>query len=705
MIKKSLAFLLLLNFAAFVFSEFPQIEAKKYYKEKDLMIFEGDVTISVGNIKIYSNKTTLNIKTRVGEIIGKVSIAGEDFFINASKTTYSLKDRTFTAYDVYASIKPEITMIAKKVEKKKGDKFIFHSGYFTTCIQCNPRWHITMKKAVLVRKDHIEIISALFKFKNIPAFYLPYFYYPISSKKRKTGFLMPQIGYSTFKGYLMKESFFWAIKDNMDLTLSGEYYSLFGKGVGGIFRSGDAYGNFLNISATYLGNENTKNYIIKGEGKINFSRTFSLSLNMNLNSGLDFIQNFSENLNFALRRNFYSNIYIKKTIGNFTLSFLADQSETFYSYTTRNMKIRHLPAIDVSLYKTEIFRKVLYISLKTGIKNSSRLYGEEWLTVPKLYFSPTTTLNLKPFPWLTLNTEYTINNYYYLKSYKENTKTVSDENLYLNQHNLKASLIGPVFFRIYDVGLNGFIYKLKHTIEPSFNYRFVSDMENRSRIIPIEWTDYFFFFHQLDFTFTNRFYAKKDRDSSAEEILNFGFSQSYYFNPEKQRLYFIPPPDLKTPIKWSERNYFLRFVPTQYTYLSFNATYNQYYHSFRNLSIALNLNDKDRLYNLNFSYSKLQYLRPDNVSAKMDFLRGALSLKPVFLPLEVVGNIDYNLATKTLYNFSILTKLKFQCLNFMLQYRKVGYRTTGVDSQILFSIGLGTITPSPEIFAGKGTGY
>ncbi len=700
---KFFIFLNLLLLSLPLFSQnFPKIEAKKYYKEKDLMIFEGDVAISVGNIKIYCEKTTLNVKTRKGEISGKVSIAGEDFFINASKSTYSLKDKTFTAYDVYASIKPEITMTAKRVEKRKGEKFIFYSGYFTTCVQCNPRWQITMKKAIFIRKNRIEVFSALFKFKNIPAFYLPYFYYPISDKKRKTGFLMPQIGYSTFKGYLAKESFFWAIRDNIDLTLTTEYYSVFGKGVGGIFRSGDAYGNFLNIEGTYLTSDTSKNYIIKGSGKINFSDTFSFSTNVNLNSGLDFIQNFSENLNFALRRNFYTNVYLKKSFGNLTISLLADKSDTFYSYTSRTMNIRHLPTLDLSLYKTELLRKTFYISLKAGVSNTSRQYGEEWTRVPKFYFKPNLSLNLKPFPWITLSTDYTMNNYYYLKSYAEGTKTISDEGLYLNQHSIRASLVGPVFFRIYNTNLSGFLYKLKHTIEPSFSYRYISEMEDRSRIIPLEWTDYFFYFHQLDFTLTNRFYAKKDKDSSAQEVLNFGFSQGYYFNPDKQRLYFIPPNDLESPIRWSERVYFLRFNPSQNIYLSLNSTYNQYYHSFRNISISVNLSDKEKNNSFNFTYSKLQYLRPDNLTARMDFMRGSLYLKPSFLPIDLVGNIDYNLATKTLYNLGILAKLKFQCITFMFQYRKIGYRTTGRDSQILFSLGLGSITPSAGLFENSG---
>ena len=43
--------------------------------------------------------------------------------------------------------------------------------------------------------------NVLFKVKQVPAFYTPYFMYPIQSDQRSTGFLFPHFGYSQLRGF------------------------------------------------------------------------------------------------------------------------------------------------------------------------------------------------------------------------------------------------------------------------------------------------------------------------------------------------------------------------------------------------------------------------------------------------------------------------------------------------------------------------
>jgi lipopolysaccharide assembly outer membrane protein LptD (OstA) len=698
MMKKRILFLilLLLIYPALA-QKFPEIMASKYNLEKEKMIFEGDVIVSLDNVKIFCDKLVYDTKSKIGIANGNIQVKGDEFFFNVSSLKFDFNKHNFVSENVFALIKPDISFKAEKVEKVDKRKYIFHKGFFTTCTQCNPRWKIELNKAIYVEDDRIEVINALFKIKSVPAFYLPYFYYPIKSKKRKTGFLMPFVGYSTFKGYMVKESFFWAIKDNIDLTINGEYNSLFGKGVSGEFRSGDANGNFLNFSGTYLKDDKNINYIVKGGSKINFSDSLSLYMNTNFNSGLNFIQNYSDSFNYALTRNFYSNIYLKKNINKLTITLSADQSETFYSYTDLTRKIRHLPSLNIELYKTEILPKTLYFSFKAGGKNTGKYTGEDWLSVNKLYLNPSVSLNLKPVSWLTFDFDYTLKNYLYLKSYEEidGKKTISDKNLYFNQSKVRVSIIGPTFYKVYDTSRTNLFYKIKHTIEPSITYRYVQMVDDKSMIIPLDWEDYFFYYNQIDFTLTNRIYAKTDKDSTSKEIMNFGFSQSYFLNPLYQRLYFFPPSGVdKKDIRWSEKSMFLRVNPSSNFYLSVKGSYNQYYKSFRNLSVSFNAKDDDDRININYSYNRLKRLRPDNLLAAMEFMRGKIELKPSFLPLEFTTFADYNIQSKELYSAGILLKLKFQCIDFNFQVRRRGYITVGSDTQFLFSIGFGTIKPS-----------
>jgi len=698
-----LIFLLFFFLSVHIIAENWEIESKDFSQEGDFMIFSNKVVASVDNINVFCDELKLNRKTNIAEAKGKIEIKGDGFFFNLTKLNIDFQNNNFEGSDLFAIIEPNSTIVAEKVKKISKDKYIFQKGYFTGCVQCNPRWKINFKEATYKYDSHIKMQNAIIKVKSIPVLYFPYFYYPVKKDKRKTGLLFPKFGNSTFKGFFIRESFFWAIKDNLDLTIGADYYENFGKGVNGELRYGDASGNSININSVYLKDKDNKNYIIKGDARLNLPLDFSLTANLNLNSNLEFIQNYSESFNYALFRNFYSNIYLKKTYKNLNFSLFVDHTETFFSYSDYTRKTRHLPSLNINLYKTSIIDDFLYFSFDAGGTIAQMFRGDEWLSSPKIYFNPKITLNIKPLPWLVFDMDISRNNILYMKSYDDN-RNITDENLYLKQNNIKASLIGPTFFRIYDTNWTGIFSKIKHTIEPSVTYRYQPDYENSRYIVRGEYSDYFlgFYYHQLDFTLTNRIYAKKDEDSTANEIMNFGFSQSYYFNPEKQRLVYKPPSDIDT-IRWSESNYFMRLKPTSNFHLSMDATYNQYFNSFRNLSISLNIRDKKDKFNLNYSYSRRKFLTPENIQNAMDFMRGRIGLKPDFLPLELEASVDYNLQEKKLYSMGISTNFSFQCINFIFQFRKIGYRTiTDNDYQILFTLGFGNISPTPGTFSETG---
>src|SRR5262249_23582085 len=52
--------------------------------------------------------------------------------------------------------------------------------------------------------------------------------YPLT--RRRSGFLIPLVGYDNRFGMHLKESFYWAINPSQDLTISPQYYSNLGYG-------------------------------------------------------------------------------------------------------------------------------------------------------------------------------------------------------------------------------------------------------------------------------------------------------------------------------------------------------------------------------------------------------------------------------------------------------------------------------------------
>ena len=51
----------------------------------------------------------------------------------------------------------------------------------------------------------------VFRVKDVPAFYVPYFIYPIEQDQRSTGILFPHFGQSDMRGYNIGTGFFWAM--------------------------------------------------------------------------------------------------------------------------------------------------------------------------------------------------------------------------------------------------------------------------------------------------------------------------------------------------------------------------------------------------------------------------------------------------------------------------------------------------------------
>src|SRR5690606_33654658 len=62
--------------------------------------------------------------------------------------------------------------------------------------------------------------DATLEFFGLPIAYLPYFWSPDPTVKRKTGFLAPQFVMSNSLGFGVTTPFFWAIAPNYDLTIS-----------------------------------------------------------------------------------------------------------------------------------------------------------------------------------------------------------------------------------------------------------------------------------------------------------------------------------------------------------------------------------------------------------------------------------------------------------------------------------------------------
>ena len=117
-------------------------------------------------------------------------------------------------------------MAAARASRTAGNYTVFESGIYTACEACKddpkkpPLWQV--KSARMLHDEGEKMIyfeDAKLEFFGVPLAWLPYFSAPDPTVKRKSGFLMPQVGFSTKYGFGVGIPYFWALAPNYDITV------------------------------------------------------------------------------------------------------------------------------------------------------------------------------------------------------------------------------------------------------------------------------------------------------------------------------------------------------------------------------------------------------------------------------------------------------------------------------------------------------
>ena len=108
--------------------------------------------------------------------------------------------------------------------------------WFTTCPESSPDWRIRARQIELdTQARNGTGRSAAIEFKGVPILYLPYLSFPLGDQ-RKSGFLFPNVGYSSRGGAELKLPYYLNLAPNYDLTLEPTVYGRRGIDLGTNFR-------------------------------------------------------------------------------------------------------------------------------------------------------------------------------------------------------------------------------------------------------------------------------------------------------------------------------------------------------------------------------------------------------------------------------------------------------------------------------------
>ena len=202
-----------------------QITAKKmsYDRDEGLYVAEGDVVITRAGQVLKANEARYNEKTGMVEAIGDVILETNGDILRAEKALFDLNSQTGKITKGRIFLRDNHYYISGDDMEKTGPQtYVVKGCHLTTCDGDKPDWSITGSEVEVTVEGYGTVKNAVFRIRDMPAFYLPYALFPVKTK-RQSGFLPPSVGYSSLNGAEVEIPFFWAISDQMDATFYEHY--------------------------------------------------------------------------------------------------------------------------------------------------------------------------------------------------------------------------------------------------------------------------------------------------------------------------------------------------------------------------------------------------------------------------------------------------------------------------------------------------
>ncbi|KOO13561.1 LPS biosynthesis protein [Vibrio xuii] len=488
------------------------------HQQENVVVAEGNVTFSDGEVKTISDKATNNLNTD---------------FVTLENTNYQFLCEPGRGEAVYVS---------------KTGKSIYEieDGSITSCPEGDNSWRM-VASSIDIDQDEEEatFYNPRFEVVSVPVFYLPYLTVPIGDT-RKTGFLYPTASYGSSDGFEMEVPIYWNLAPNYDLETTFKYMQERGTQLNSELRYLSDFG-FSSLKSEYLPDD--KKYPEYGD-RWGFQWQ---------HSGI-FQQNWKFEVDYSKVSDIYYFSHLDSSIGSQEDGQLIQEGRATYRsdswdasilardfqvLTPNNMPYRLLPQLELNYYAPELMR-YLDFDVKSHISrfdtddtdapSATRVHIEPGLTIP----IGTT--------WGSWTTEARLLGTYYQQDL-DGVDTVSgdkDSNPYYGLEESVSRVIpefrthaGVVLERDTTI-FNGYT----QTLEPQVQYVYVPE-EDQSEIgnydTTLLQTDYYGLFRSRKYSGVDKIaeanqfsYGASTRffDDGYKERLNISFGQIFYIDKD-----------------------------------------------------------------------------------------------------------------------------------------------------------------------------
>lgn len=494
-----------------------------YDRASDVYIAEGHVKIEQGGIRLEADKVVLNNKTGVAEAEGNVYLQDQENVVRAAKLTTNLRTSEGVIYkgDLFMK-KDNYHLKGDIIERKSETLYHIEQGEFTTCDEGD--WFIKAKELNIDLTRYATGREATFTVGHVPVLYTPYFLFPV---RRQTGFLIPELGYSRSEGFLLTNTFFWAISDSRDMTILSDYRAKLGLGTAIDYRynnsresMGEVYTKFWDIYHTGV-----SQWDFRMKHKEEIAEDLSARLDINQVSEFNYYHDLEQDLELRSKPYIDSNAFYVERWNTASLNLLGQYS-TDLTRTNENT-IQTMPELRYTIYE-ENLAGPFHINFAGSAANFFKEGGND---TQRADFNPELTAAFGN-GGLSLTPRIGARATYYDRSATSNEPTE-------RKYTYASLSLNSRLSKVYGSDVEAGIGRIRHSIEPTVSYTYVPYVDQQN-IPQFDAIDNVVAQNIATYSIINRLTAryKESKDSlqyTTFDMMVFRLSQSYDLNASRNQ--------------------------------------------------------------------------------------------------------------------------------------------------------------------------
>ncbi|WP_122053951.1 LPS assembly protein LptD [Vibrio sp. Evd11] len=497
----------------------------------DKAIYSGDVRVTQGNKTILADNVTLHQQENIVVAEGNVNFSDGQIKSISDKATNNLTTDEMTLENTdYEFLCEPGRGDAVYIAKTGKAVYEIEDGSITSCPIGDNAWRLRASSiSVDQDEEQATFYNPRFEIQSVPVFYLPYLTVPVGDT-RKTGFLYPTVSYGSSDGFEAEIPVYWNLAPNYDLETTFKYMQERGTQLNSKFRYLSDFGSG-SIESEYLPDD--KKYSEKGDrwgAQLQHSGIFQQSWLFEVDyskvSDIDYFTDLSSGIGNREDGQLLQEGRATYRSQNWDASVLVRDFQVLT--TSNNLPYRLMPQLEYNYYAPEVmeyldFDMISHVSLfdtdASGKPSATRVHVEPGITVPV------------GNTWGTWTTEARLLGTYYQQDLDGVDTGAGSDYEGLEE---SVSRVIPEFRSHAGIVLERdttIVGNYTQTLEPQVQYLYVPE-EDQSDIglydTTLLQTDYYGLFR-------SRKYSGVDRIASANQI-SYGASSRFFDDEYKERL-------------------------------------------------------------------------------------------------------------------------------------------------------------------------